>query len=500
MKKLFSFLRRKAVLFFLGGFIIAILIVFSGNKAVKATNTDEFCNSCHVHPHSTNSWKLSTHYDNKRGIVVHCVECHLPTEGFYKFSEKVKTGLRDVYGTIFKDVSELDWEEMSKLEHAVHHTYETSCINCHKNLFPLGLSQKGEEAHYYYENNEESLHCINCHLGVGHYSETTVHAQNVDFGVDKVTDTIYSVAAEIQGFENFTEFIPGTDVSFNMIAIPGGNFSMGSPETEKMRDEDEGPQVEVEVSSFFMAELEVSWDEYLAFFTETSSQGRMSESEINNSKTDAISGPTPPWGAPDQGWGKDKRPAITMSHYAASVYCEWLSKKTGKKYRLPTEAEWEYAARGGTQGPYFFPGSAVDYTKKGIINKIFGVDTAIINSYVIYVENSQSKSAEPDAVLANPFGLKHILGNVSEFCSDYYDNDIFVSYDALVKNPVGPDTGDEFVVKGGAYKSDASDVRCASREASQTAAWLNTDPQMPKSKWWYSDQTHVGFRVVCETE
>lgn len=77
----------------------------------------------------------------------------------------------------------------------------------------------------------------------------------------------------------------------------------------------------------------------------------------SNPNVDAISGPTPPFGFPDQGWGGGDRPAITMTHYAAETFCQWLSKKTGKTYRLPTEAEWEYAARGGTETPYFFTGN-----------------------------------------------------------------------------------------------------------------------------------------------
>src|SRR6056297_1537345 len=114
MKKTFNFFKKKAGLFFAGGFLIAVVIIYAGNQAVKVTNTDKFCASCHnVHPHAISSWKLSTHYDNKRGIIVHCVECHLPPEGLPKFTEKVKTGMRDVYGTLFKDVDKINWEAKS---------------------------------------------------------------------------------------------------------------------------------------------------------------------------------------------------------------------------------------------------------------------------------------------------------------------------------------------------------------------------------------------------
>ena len=98
---------RNKPLFLIGaGFLIAVILVFSGSALNKYTSTNEFCASCHkVHPHAIQSWKLSTHYDNQRGIVVNCVDCHLPPGGMKRYAEKVKTGLRDVYGTVFKDVS-----------------------------------------------------------------------------------------------------------------------------------------------------------------------------------------------------------------------------------------------------------------------------------------------------------------------------------------------------------------------------------------------------------
>jgi formylglycine-generating enzyme required for sulfatase activity/nitrate/TMAO reductase-like tetraheme cytochrome c subunit len=500
VRRIISFFRRKAVIFFLTGFFIALLIIFSGNKAIQLTSSDEFCASCHnVHPHVNNSWKMSTHFDNKSGVVVHCVDCHLPPEGQGRLREKVKTGLRDVYGVIFKDVENINWEQKSSLQYAIHHSYKSACINCHQNIFPLGLTKEGEDAHLYYSRNEDELHCINCHLSVGHFSDN-IHAQNVDFGKLESFDTIYESAAVVSDFENFTEFIPGTSVSFNMKAIPGGTFMMGSPDKEKGRDTDEGPVVEVQISGFFMEETEVSWNEYLAFFTETCSEGRLSEKAIAEMALDGISGPTPPWGDPSQGWGRGEKPAITMSFHAAEVYCEWLSKKTKKKYRLPTEAEWEYAARAGTTGAYFFDGDAGEYNRKGVLKKVFGVDTSTINSYIIYKENSIGKSQSPKKVHANPFGLKNMSGNAAEFCQDYYYADIYSTYSGKITDPQGPESGEEHVIRGGSFNAAPENVRVADRDHTQTNAWLKTDPQMPKSIWWYSDAVHVGFRVVCEYE
>jgi len=305
--------------------------------------------------------------------------------------------------------------------------------------------------------------------------------------------------AEVTEFKTFTEMIPGTRVSFDMIALPAGTFRMGSPGDEEMRDTDEGPVRDVTVSKFWIARTEVTWDEYMAFFRATGSQGRTEGQVVTGQKADAISGATPPWGAPDQGWGKGSRPAITMSWHAASVYCQWLSQVTGKNYRLPTEAEWEYACRGGTETPYFFEGDPGDYSSDGFLRKLIRPDTAVIASRVIYSLNSSAKTEEPSAVKGNPFGLKNMPGNVAEFCSDFYAAD-FYSADSTGINPHGPAKGQEHVVRGGSFRSDASDLRSAARDYTRTKEWLVTDPQMPKSIWWYSDCIDVGFRVVCEVD
>ena len=188
-----------------------------------------------------------------------------------------------------------------------------------------------------------------------------------------------------------------------------------------------------------------------------------------------------------------------MSHYAAETYCKWLTKVTGKHNRLPTEAEWEYACRAGTETPYFFEGDPKDYSSKGFLKKIMKPDTSIINSYAIYSLNSKGTTHPPEAVRPNPFGLKNMLGNVYEFCGDWYSPEIYSLYkNEVIKDPKGPPRGAEHVIRGGAYDSDAADLRSAARDYTQSTNWLVTDPQIPKSVWWYSDCINVGFRVVCE--
>ena len=482
------------------GMMIAFVIAISGKKVMDYTSTDEYCASCHVHPHAVDSWKLSTHSDNKSGVIVHCVECHLPPKGHGYMMAKAKTGLKDLYGYYFKDSADYKWDEKKKVENAQKFVYEASCIKCHSNIFPVTLSREGEDGHLNYLTSKEKVTCLNCHLNVGHYDPNAAHAHNLDFGNVAADAEIFELATKVTTFENFTEKVPGTSVSFEMVAVPGGTFELGSPKNEPFRKEDEGPVRKVEISRFFMAKVEVSWDEYLAFFAATGSQGRKEEVEVDE-EVDGITGPTPPWGAPDQGWGKGSRPAITMSWHAANTYCRWLSQVTGKRYRLPTEAEWEYAYRGGSQEPYPFGGSPKSYTSEGFFKKIFGTDTTVINSYAIYELNSNGTTQEPSMVRENPFGLKNMGGNVAELCLDWYSPTTYSTYkDEVTKNPVGPRRGQERVVRGGSFRNDAKDIRSASRSFTRNTEWLKTDPQMPKSIWWYSDVQDVGFRVVCEVD
>ncbi|WP_294078667.1 SUMF1/EgtB/PvdO family nonheme iron enzyme [Proteiniphilum sp. UBA5384] len=493
------------------GIFIGIVFVAALYQTSVYFSTNESCMMCHVHPHAEESWMLSVHVNNSSGVMVNCVDCHLPPKDdtWAHYTAKLSLGVRDVWGHLTKDPEEIDWERKSELEHAVKYIPNESCVKCHQNLFPQGVSDEAITAHLYYEENAEKLdlQCISCHLDAGHYNPNYSHGQMAGIpgqGGAAAVDTslFYKAPAEVVGFTNYTEQVPGTAVSFGMIAIPGGTFKMGSPEKEPFRNPDESPQHEVSLDPFFMAEVETTWDMYWAFYAETMSEGRtppetVYSNNLNAMGVDAISGPTPPFGYPDQGWGQGDRPAITMTHYAAEIFCQWLSEKTGKKYRLPTEAEWEYAARGGTDTPYFFPGSPKDFSEQGFMRNVFKPKTEGIVPYVIYTKNSDGRTQPPSEVMSNPFGLKNMLGNVLEYTSDKYDPEAYAKRSGVTHNPRVTE-GDDWVVRGGLYSSDASDVRSASRSHTRHDAWLKTDPQQPKSIWWYSDIKGIGFRVVCE--
>ncbi|MDR1402626.1 MAG: SUMF1/EgtB/PvdO family nonheme iron enzyme [Tannerellaceae bacterium] len=507
-----SFFQKKSF-FLLAGLILGAGCIIGLYLTSVYFSTDESCLMCHVHPHVESSWKLSKHYNNGSGTKTHCIACHLPpqTHTWSHYTAKAGLGLRDVWGYLTKDSADYDWDRLSELEYAVTYIPNESCKECHHSLFPEGITGDGVTAHLYYEDNEKKLdlQCISCHLDAGHYNPNYSHGKltgipGASAGISALdTSRFFKAPATVASFTNYTEQIPGTAVSFKMVAVPGGTFKMGSTDKEPFHQADESPVRSVSVSPFFMAEAEVTWDQYWAFYANTMSEGRTPPENVyaNNSRpdVDAVSGPTPPFGFPDQGWGGGDRPAITMTHYAAETFCQWLSLKTGKKYRLPTEAEWEYAARGGTETPYFFPGNPKKFSDEGFWRKFISADVDTIGSYVIYGKNSKNKTQEPSAVSANPFGLKNMLGNVMEYCADKYSAEAYSKGGESVVDPLVTE-GSEWVVRGGNYTSDAADLRVAARDYTKHDAWLKTDPQQPKSIWWYSDIRGIGFRIVCEPD
>ena len=272
----------------------------------------------------------------------------------------------------------------------------------------------------------------------------------------------------------FEQTIPGSSVKFKMVPIPAGSFLIGSPVSEKSRDADEGPQKKISVSAFWMGEHEVTFAEWDAFFK------NMDVVQAKNISVDAVSRPTAQYIDLTWGMGRDAlQPTNSMSQQAAIMYCKWLYEKTGVFYRLPTEAEWEYACRAGTTTT--FP---------------FGNDAKNLKAYGYYIDNSQEKFQKVKELKPNAWGLYDMLGNLSEWTLDQYYPDAYQKLPENAKNPITPPASKyPKVVRGGSYLDDAKELRCANRLNSE-AAWNIRDPQSPKSKWWLTDGMFVGFRVV----
>ena len=303
--------------------------------------------------------------------------------------------------------------------------------------------------------------------------------------------------------ETYAEQIPNSSVKFEMVGVPGGTFAMGSPAGEAGREADEGPQHQVTVRPFWIGRFEVTWDEYdrFAFGTDAPPAPPTADASQPDAVTrptqrqsggaakpsaDAVTRPTPPYGDESFGFGKGRQPAINMAYHAAREYTRWLSSVTGKVYRLPTEAEWEYAARAGTTGPYGFEGAAGE-----------------LDAYAWYGTNSGERPHPVGQKKPNKFGLHDMHGNVAEWCLDQYDPKVYATRagGAPVLSPVLlPGSGRyPHVARGGSWADDARKVRSAARRGS-TEAWSRRDPQSPQSIWWHTDATIVGFRVVRAVE
>ena len=289
------------------------------------------------------------------------------------------------------------------------------------------------------------------------------------------------------GMSSYVEPIPGTELKLEMVPIPGGRFTMGSQPNEEKRSEDEGPQVQVEIAPFWMAKHEVTWDQYdeFAFQMDLKRKKREGVDPDKQSDTekasDAVTRPTPPYADETFGMGRKGQPVICITHHSAMEFCRWLSAKTGKAYRLPTEAEWEYACRAGTKTAYFF-----------------GDDLSKLGDYAWYVENAE-KPQPVGKKKPNPWGLHDMHGNVSEWCLDHYTPDLYSTLlkEQPVRGPVVLPSAKEYpyVARGGSWDDDADRLRSAARLASNLE-WSVQDPQRPQSIWWHTDATFVGFRVM----
>ncbi|HVS13129.1 MAG TPA: formylglycine-generating enzyme family protein [Thermoanaerobaculia bacterium] len=276
----------------------------------------------------------------------------------------------------------------------------------------------------------------------------------------------------------YVETVPGVATTLEMVPIPGGTVLLGSPEGEAGRADDEGPRREVELAPFWMSTVEIQWDLYQAFAADAEVDAPGPDLAIDGATleeldVDALARPTPPYVPMDFGMGVEGYPAIGMTQFAARQFTRWLSERTGRFYRLPTEAEWEHACRAGTTTAYWF-----------------GDDAGELPAHGWFRANSPDRRYHRSGELApNPWGLHDMHGNVAEWVLDQHHERYPESL------PAWPTTLYPRVVRGGSYLDDAGHLRCAARRAS-SPSWKRRDPQLPQSVWWHTDARFVGFRVV----
>jgi len=233
----------------------------------------------------------------------------------------------------------------------------------------------------------------------------------------------------------YRESIAVTLVSFEMVPVPGGTVTLDGKTAT--------------VNPFFIGRTEVTWDLYDVFAL------RLDEPK-DRGGADAIARPSQPYGAPDYGWGHAGFPVISVARAAAAGFCEWLSMKTGKRYRLPTETEWAHAAALATGG------KPLTAERRDALSWHRG--------------NAEARTHPVGTKSADALGLFDLFGNAAEWVT----------------------TSDgRLATRGGSYR-DPADTLGPGARAVQTESWNERDPQLPKSRWWLSDGPFVGFRVVRE--
>ncbi len=238
----------------------------------------------------------------------------------------------------------------------------------------------------------------------------------------------------------FTETLPQAAVKLEMVPIPGGQVKIG--------DKD------VTVKPLYMSKTEIPWEVFDAYIN----SGPPSKSyDMTPFAPDAIARPSKSYVLPDQGWGHNGYPVISISYTSAEMFVRWLSAATKKKYRLPTEAEWELAARGGVKGEWKMEPAEIEK--------------------IAWHEGNALETTHPVGKKApNAFGLHDMVGNVGEWAYD------------LEGKPI---------LMGSTFR-DPLDLQGPLRKQKYHRDWQQSDPQMPKSRWWFTDGPFCGLRVVTE--
>lgn len=247
-------------------------------------------------------------------------------------------------------------------------------------------------------------------------------------GTARAQDADVSATDSMKAYvETFSE----APAKLDMIPVPAGSVSLNGEE--------------VSVGPFWIAGTEIPWDifDIYAF-----------GNDVDADPDDAILRPSKPYGAPDRGYGHRGYAAISMTYIVAEAFADWLSVRTGKTYRLPTEAEWEYACLAG--GP--------------------PVSGEALDEHAWYWDNAFDATHPIGSLASNAFGIRDMIGNAAEWCT-------------------GPEGAP--LACGGSFMDKAEEVGCAARKT-PSPKWQETDPQIPKSRFWLTDGPFMGFRVIRE--
>jgi len=240
--------------------------------------------------------------------------------------------------------------------------------------------------------------------------------------------------------EPYTEKLPNSTVEFKMVPVPGGKIKIG----EKT----------VEVKPFFMAATETTWDLFDGYLLSGEPSKPYDQTQF---PADAIARPSRSYNLPDLGWGHQGYPVISVSSFTADMFLRWLRSVTKKNYRLPTEAEWEWAAREAKDGEW-------------------KLSSEELGKREWYSGNNYNTTSPVGKRAPNALGLYDMLGNTSEWAIDLSGKPVLCGGDFSFEPPA---------MKPGARRYYSPD-------------WQTTDPQIPKSRWWLSDGWFAGLRVVCD--
>lgn len=291
----------------------------------------------------------------------------------------------------------------------------------------------------------------------------------------------------------YQEKIPGTQITFDMVPIPGGTFRMGSPDSEADRDSYEGPMIEIRIEPLWMGRCEVTWAEYKNFMSACDLFKALQTAGIRivtpDNIADAVTAPSNLYD-PTTTFSKGEdpqQPAVTMTQFSARQYTKWLTGLTARFYRIPSESEWEYACRAGTLSAWST-----------------GDDAASLEKAAWFADNSDDTTHHVGTLSPNAWGLHDMHGNVCEWVLDQRAEDGY-AVQSLLPKPIGsfeairwPTSLSPRVVRGGTFYDEAAQCRSAARRGSEDLAWKDIDPNLPKSPWWYTEEPAlgVGMRLV----